>query len=91
MTNTRLISIIAEYKEYVKLEAELKEQMDALKTEAIELLGAEAIDEYTCDAGKITYREVFSNRFATTEFKKLHADLYKAFTTQTKSMRFTCN
>ena len=84
-------AIIAEYKEYAELERQLKDQMDALKAEAIEILGEEASDEYTCDEGKVTYREVLSNRFATTEFKKVHGDLYKAFTTQTKSMRFTCN
>ncbi len=89
--NQRLNAIISEYKEYAELEIQLKAQMEVLKTEAIELLGSESIDEYTCEAGKITYREVLSNRFATTEFKKLHADLYRAFTTQTRSLRFTCN
>lgn len=84
-------NIIKEYKEYQELEAQLKAQMDELKAQAIEIMGAEAIDEFTCDEGKITYREVLSNRFASTEFKKVHADLYKAFTTQTSSMRFTCN
>ncbi len=84
-------AIIREYKEYQELEAQLKEQMDHLKAEAIEILGAEAIDEFTCDEGKVTYREVLSKRFASTEFKKLHADLYAAFTKETSSMRFTCN
>lgn len=84
-------SIIKEYKEYQELEAQLKAQMEELKTEAIEILGAEAIDEFTCDEGKITYREVLSNRFCSTEFKKVHADLYEAFIRKTSNMRFTCN
>lgn len=49
------------------------------------------IKEFMCDDGKITYREVISKRFASTEFKKLHKDLYEAFTKATSSMRFTCN
>ena len=49
------------------------------------------LEEFMCDDGKVTYREVISNRFASTEFKKLHEDLYKAFTKKTSSMRFTCN
>lgn len=84
-------ALIAEYKEYQALAEELKQQMDELKAEAIEILGEAALDEYACDSGKVTYRQVLSNRFATTEFKKVHGDLYKAFTKQTSCMKFTCN
>ena len=86
-----MVAIIREYKEYQEMEEQLKEQMEHLKAEAIEIMGIEAIDEFTCDEGKVTYREVLSKRFASTEFKKVHADLYEAFTRQTSSMRFTCN
>lgn len=82
--------IIREYKEYQELEAQLKAQMNELKEQAIKIMDSEAIDEFTCDEGKVTYREVLSNRFASTEFKKIHGDLYKAFTRQTSSMKFTC-
>lgn len=84
-------TIIKEYKEYQELEVQLKSQMEKLKAEAIEIMGAESIEEFICDEGKVTYREVFSNRFASTEFKKMHEDLYKLFMKQTSSMRFTCN
>lgn len=86
-----MAALIREYKEYQELEAQLKAQMEELKAEAIEIMGQEAIDEYTCDEGKVTYREVLSKRFASTEFKKIHGDLYAAFTKQTSTMRFTCN
>lgn len=84
-------TIIREIKEYQELEAQLKIQVEELRAQAIEYLGENNIDEYTCDSGKITYREVLSKRFASTEFKKLHKDLYEAFQTITSSMRFTCN
>lgn len=84
-------TIIKELKEYQELEIQLKSQIEELKTQAIELLLAEGLDEFTCNEGKITYREVISSRFATTQFKKLYGELYKAFTTQTTAMRFTCN
>ncbi|MBQ9198566.1 MAG: hypothetical protein IJ141_00070 [Lachnospiraceae bacterium] len=67
-------TIIKELKEYQELEIQLKSQIEELKTQAIELLLAEGLDEFTCNEGKITYGE-----------------LYKAFTTQTTAMRFTCN
>ena len=66
-------------------------EIEKLKAEAIEYLDQNEIDEYTCTDGKVTYREVLSNRFQSTEFKKAHADLYEAFTKKTSSMRFTCN
>ena len=72
---------------YDKWSAEYKKIVD----EAIEYLNENEIDEYMCEDGKVTYREVISNRFASTEFKKVHADLYEAFTKKTSSMRFTCN
>ena len=91
MTTNKIDQIIREYKEYQALEEQLKEQLETLKKQAIEYLTEAGTDEYTCDDGKITYREVLSKRFASTEFKKLHKDLYDAFTAQTSSMRFTCN
>ena len=65
-----MASIIKEYKEYQQIQNQLKAQMEALRAEAIEILSEESIDEYVCDEGKITYREVISKRFDTTQFKK---------------------
>lgn len=89
--NININRVISEIKEYQAMQDDLKKQIDLLKAEAIEYLDEHEIDEYMCDEGKVTYREVISNRFASTEFKKIHEDLYKAFTKQTSSMRFTCN
>ena len=90
-TINEMKDIIREYKQFEEMAAELKKEMELLKDEAIEILGAENIDEFTCDEGKVTYREVLTNRFASTEFKKVHKDLYEAFLKQTSSMRFTCS
>lgn len=91
MKNTNINEVIREIKEYQKMQEDLKAEIEKLKVEAIEYLDSNELDEYLCDDGKITYREVISNRFASTEFKKVHADLYEAFTKKTSSMRFTCN
>lgn len=88
---TNINSIIKEIKEYQEIEDQLKAEIEKLKLEAIAYLNENEIDEYMCDDGKVTYREVISKRFASTDFKKLHADLYEAFTKKTSSMRFTCN
>ena len=91
MKNTNINEVIREIKEYQEMQDALKVEIDKLKAEAIEYLNENEIDEYLCDEGKVTYREVLSNRFQSTEFKKIHANLYEAFTKKTSSMRFTCN
>lgn len=92
MTTTNINAIIRELKEYQDMQDALKAEIEKLKAEAIEWLDENELDEYISDKGtKVTYREVLSNRFQSTEFKKAHADLYEAFTKKTASMRFTCN
>ncbi len=88
---TNINEVIKELKEYQDMQDALKVEIEKFKAEAIEYLDQNEIDEYTCTDGKVTYREVLSNRFQFTEFKKVHADLYEAFTKKTSSMRFTCN
>lgn len=90
-SNINIMSIIKEIKEYQKIQEELKAEIDKLKVEAIEYLNENEIDEYLCDDGKITYREVISNKFDSTSFKKDFLDIYKEYTKKTSSMRFTCN
>lgn len=83
--------IIRQIKQYQDLQEEIKAELELLKAEAIEYLNDEGIDEVLTDTGKVTYREVISNRFDSTAFKRVHADLYTAFTKKTSNMRFTCN
>ena len=91
MKATDINAVIKEIKEYQAMQKALNDEIEKLKAEAIQYLNENEIDEYMCEDGKVTYREVISNRFASTEFKKVHADLYEAFTKKTSSMRFTCN
>lgn len=89
--NTIINDLIKEYKEYQDLQEQLKSQMDELKEQIVKIMVASSLDEYNCQQGKVTYREVLSTRFQSTEFKKIHGDLYKAYIKPTSSMRFTCN
>lgn len=90
-TTTNINEVIKEIKEYQAMQDELKRQIEALKNEAVEYLESHEIDEYMCDEGKVTYREVISNRFDSTSFKKDFADIYAEYTKKTSNMRFTCN
>lgn len=89
--NTNINEVIKEIKEYQAMQNQLKEELEKLKAEAIEYLNDNEIDEYMSDEGKVTYREVISNRFDSTSFKKDFGDVYKEYTKKTSSMRFTCN
>ena len=88
---TNINEVIKEIKEYQAMQDELKRQIEALKAEAVEYLESHEIDEYLCDEGKVTYREVISSRFDSTSFKKDFADVYAEYSRKTSSMRFTCN
>lgn len=86
-----IANIIKEIKEFEAMKKALVEEMDKLKDECIEYMEAQGVDEVVTDEGKVTYREVISNRFDSTAFKKSEwAELYKMYTKQTTNMRFTC-
>ena len=65
--------------------AEAEAIRDSIKQEMMEL------DTEELTAGKyiVRWTSVLSNRFDTTPFKKVYGDLYKAFTKQSASRRFT--
>lgn len=65
--------------------AEAEAIRDSIKQEMMEL------DTEELTAGKyiVRWTSVLSNRFDTTSFKKAYGDLYKAFTKQSASRRFT--
>lgn len=82
---------IREIKEYQEMQKDLDAQIESLKDELKALLAENDTDEVVTASGKATWREVQSSRFATTEFKKLHLDLYKAFSRTTTYKRLTVN
>ena len=65
--------------------AEAEAIRDSIKAEMLE----REVEELTVGAYIIRWTSVLSNRFDTTGFKKMYGDLYKAFTKQSASRRFT--
>lgn len=72
-------------------EAELKAEREALENEIKEYMTAEGLAELLGKEHKATYKEVESMKFNSTLFRSEHADMYEAFKTSSKSMRFTFN
>ena len=75
--------------EWEALAEEARKEIESLKDE----IKAEMLNQNTeeLEAGQyiIRWTSVLTNRFDTTAFKKEHADLYKTFTKQIASRRFS--
>ena len=89
MTKNELIEKIEALNEWEALMEEAKSEAEAIR-DAIkaEMLERET-EELIAGSYIIRWTSVLSNRFDTTGFKKVYGDLYKAFTKQSASRRFT--
>ena len=89
MSTIEITSKIEELRELESLIEEAKAEAESLRDE----IKAEMLNRDTeeLEAGQyvVRYTTVLSNRFDTTSFKKLHGELYKAYTKQTTSKRFS--
>ena len=89
MSKNELIKRIEYLRELEDMEAEIKAEAEAIR----ESLKAEMADRETEElvVGNyiVRWTSVLSNRFDTTGFKKHYGELYKAFTKQSASRRFS--
>ncbi len=84
--------VMRELAEYTALKEEMEMQIEALKDEVKSYMTEQGVDEVLAEDGsKATWREVISNRFDSTAFKKDFLDIYKEYTKKTTSKRFTFN
>ncbi len=89
MSKNELISMIERMNNYDELAAKAKEKADAIRSAIkaeMEELGTEELE---VGAYIIRYTSVVSNRFDSTNFKRLYGELYNDFTKQVSSRRFT--
>lgn len=89
MSMTDIISKIDEIKELESLINEAQAEADALRDSIKAEMLAQNVEEMEAGQYIVRWNTVISNRFDTTAFKKLHAELYKSFTKQSTSRRFT--
>lgn len=89
MTKREIVEKIEALNEWEALMEEARTEAEAIK----DSLKAEMLERETEEliAGSyiIRWTSVISNRFDTTGFKKMYGELYKAFTKQSASRRFT--
>ena len=68
---------------------ELQNEINAIQDELKAELTAQNAEELNAGEYKIRFTTVTSNRFDSKSFKALYSELYKQFTKQTTSRRFT--
>ena len=89
MSKNEMIGMIETMNNYDELASKAKAKADAIRDALkAEMLRLET-EELAAGAYIVRYTSVISNRFDSTTFKQLYADLYKDFTKPTSSRRFT--
>ena len=89
MTKAEMIKKIEELNEWEELKAQADAEAEAIKDELKAEMLERNTEELDLDAYIIRFTSVLSNKFDTTSFKKVYGELYKAFTKQTASKRFS--
>ena len=89
MSHNEIVSKIEELKEWEAILEEAQAEVEALRDCIKEQMLERATEELQVGTYIIRWTSVLSNRFDSTAFKKEHADLYKAFTKQVASKRFS--
>lgn len=89
MSTNEMEKKIAALKEWEELLEEAKAQVESLKDEIKAEMLSRNTEEMTAGRYICRWTSVLSNRFDTTTFKKEHAEMYKHYTKQTSSRRFS--
>ena len=89
MSRNELIAKIEALNEWEAVIEEAKAEADALRDSIKQEMMERDTEELTVGRYIIRWTSVISNRFDTAAFKRTYVDLYKAFTRQSASRRFT--
>ena len=89
MNKAEMMNLIETMNNYDDLASKVKAKADAIRSTIKEEMERQAVEELICGPYIVRFSTVLSNRFDATTFKRLYADLYKDFTKQVSSRRFT--
>ena len=84
-----LIAKVELLNEYEAMIEELKNEAEAVRDSIKAEMMERETEELIAGSYIIRWTSVLSNRFDSTAFKKVYGDLYKAFTKQSASRRFS--
>lgn len=89
MSTVELSAIIEKLKEWEAIQAEAAAEVESLKDQVKAEMNARGVEELEAGQYIARFTTVLSNRFDTTVFKREHAEMYKQYTKQTTSRRFS--
>ena len=89
MSKKDLISKIEYLQELEGFIQEINAEADSIRDDIKAIMLEEGVEELEAGAYIVRWTSVLSNRFDSTAFKKIYGDLYKAFTKQVASKRFS--
>lgn len=89
MSTIEITTIIQQLKEYETLAAEAAAEIEALKDTIKREMESRGVDELEAGQYIVRWTSVLSQRFDSTAFKKVMPDVYKAYTKQIASRRFS--
>ena len=89
MSKNEMIAKIEQLKEWEAILEEAQNEVEALRDSIKQQMLEEETEELAVGTYIVRWTSVLSNRFDSTAFKKEHAELYKSFTKQVASKRFT--
>ena len=89
MSTNEISHKIEVLQEWEKIAEEAKAEVEALRDEIKQELLRNDVEEMHAGQYIIRWTSVLSQRFDTTAFKKVMPDVYKAYTKQVSSRRFT--
>ena len=89
MSKNELVAKIEALNEWEALMEEARAEVEAIRDSIKAEMMERDTEELIVGSYIVRWTSVLSNRFDSTGFKKLYGDLYKAFTKQTASRRFS--
>ena len=89
MSRNELIAKIEALNEWEAMMEEAKTEADAIRSSIKAEMEERGVEELQAGSYIIRWASVLSNRFDSAAFKRAHDDLYKAFTKQVASRRFS--
>ena len=89
MSNYEIIGKIDALKEWEALLEEATAEVEAIKDDLKHELDKRGVEELEAGQYVVRFTTVLSNRFDTTAFKREHGEMYKLYTKQSTSRRFS--
>ncbi|MBE6560220.1 MAG: hypothetical protein E7662_03775 [Ruminococcaceae bacterium] len=89
MSKSELLAKIELLNEYEAMLEELRIETEAIRDEIKTEMTAQNTEEMTVGKYIVRWTSILSNRFDSTAFKKVMPEIYKAYTKQISSRRFT--